>query len=105
MTMRDPTDLRGAEEEREREELEALKARAQEVDDFKWIMAHAQGRRFLNRLLDKTGVFRSSFTGNSETFFREGMRNVGLLVMSEMLDLTPELYLKMLKENKTDERK
>jgi hypothetical protein len=52
------------------------------------------------RLLEKAGIYRTSFTGNSETFFREGMRNMGLFVLSEVMEVTPEQFAQMLKEQK-----
>lgn len=39
-----------------------------ELADIKQLMDSVQGRRFVWRLLDRTGVFRTSFTGNSTTF-------------------------------------
>ena len=50
------------------------------------------------RLLERTGVFRTSFTGNSETFFREGQRNVGLMLMAQIHEVCPDQYALMLKE-------
>ena len=44
------------------------------------------------RWLSRTGVFKSSFTGNSETFFREGMRNIGIMLMDEIHSHCPDLY-------------
>ena len=85
-----------AERNRQRDEQRRLL----EAEDFRWIMEHAQGRRFINRLLDRTGVYRSSFTGNSETFFREGARNVGLQLLAQINDLCPEKYPQMLQEMK-----
>lgn len=95
---RDPTDLKAQEREAEGESLEQSVARRQEIEDLKWLMGHKQGRRFVTRLLEKAGVYRTSFTGNSETFFREGMRNIGLFVLSEVMEVTPEQFAVMLKE-------
>jgi hypothetical protein len=95
---RDPTDLKAHEREAEAAGLEQSTVRRQEVEDLKWLMAHKQGRRFVQRLLEKAGVYRTSFTGNSETFFREGMRNIGLFVLSEVMEVTPEQFALMLKE-------
>ena len=71
-------------------------------DDFKWLMDDKRGRRIMWRLLERTGVFRSSFTGNSETFFLEGQRNVGLMLMAQIHDACPEKYTAMLEEQKHD---
>ena len=94
----DPTDLRGNARAAEAEGLEQSVQRRQEVEDLKWLMGHKQGRRFVWRLLEKAGVYRTSFTGNSETFFREGMRNIGLFVLSEIMEITAEQFALMLKE-------
>jgi len=95
---RDPTDLKAQDRELEAQSLEQGVVRKQEVEDLKWLMGHKQGRRFVWRLLEKAGVYRTSFTGNSETFFREGMRNLGLFVLSEVMEVTPEQFAQMLKE-------
>jgi hypothetical protein len=72
----------------------------QSNDDFKSIMAEPSGRRFMWELLGICCVFRASFTGNSETFFREGMRNVGLTLLNRINDICPEHYVTMLLEQR-----
>lgn len=98
--MIDPLDLeaqrRSREGNAEQDKLEALT----QSEDLKWLMADKRGRRFMWRLLERTGIYRSSFTGNSETFFREGERNVGLAVMADLMDFCPERYAQMIKEQK-----
>jgi hypothetical protein len=98
MSSRDPFDIAGqeadAEESLKRKQLTAL----QEDDDFKWLMGNKRGRRIVWRLLERTGVFRSSFTGNSETFFREGSRNVGLQLIAQIHEVCPDKYALMLQE-------
>lgn len=97
--MRSPTDLREQEEEARREEHLALVRAQRERDDFKWVVSTEQGRRFLWDLLAFTGVYRSSFTGNSQTFFNEGRRDVGLRLLGQINEHEPEAYVTMLKEN------
>lgn len=75
-------------------------ARQIEADDIKWLMSSRQGRRVVWRLLEKAGVYRTSFTGNSETFFREGQRNLGLFIVAEIHAHCPESYALMLTESK-----
>jgi surface antigen len=94
----DPTDVKAHDRNAESQALEQSASRKTEVEDIKWLMAHKQGRRFVARLLDKAGVYRTSFTGNSETFFREGQRNLGLFVLSEVMEVTPDQHAQMLKE-------
>ena len=78
----------------------AALARQVEANDIKWLMSTKQGRRFVWRLLEKAGVYRTSFTGNSETFFKEGMRNMGLFVVAEIHTHSPDAYVLMLTESK-----
>lgn len=104
MREHDPTDIRGEEREQAETQRKLQLAASLEADDFKWIMSNKRGRRFVWRLLEKAGVYRSSFTGNSETFFREGQRNLGLQILGLIHAHTPELYATMLSEQKDHER-
>ena len=74
-----------------------------EANDIKWLMSGKQGRRIVWRLLDKAGLYRTSFTGNSETFFKEGMRNMGLFIVAEIHEHCPEAYPLMLTESKAQQ--
>ncbi len=71
-----------------------------EDQDLKFLLSSDQGRRFIWNMLEKCGVFKSSFTGSSETFFLEGQRNIGLKLMSDIMRVDPDSYLKMIKSNK-----
>lgn len=61
-------------------------------------MASKQGRAFLHWLLAECGVYKTSFTGNSTTFFNEGKRDIGLQVLARVTTAHPDAYLTMLKE-------
>jgi hypothetical protein len=74
-------------------------SRKQELADLRNILATEGGRRFVWRYLGKCGVFKSSFTGNSQTFFLEGSRNIGLQIMEDVMAADPDSYIKMAKEN------
>lgn len=94
----DPLDLRGQERIKEQSDDVRKLAIEQEKMDMQWLMGSKRGRRIMWRLLERTGVYRSSFTGNSETFFREGQRNVGLMLMAQVHEVCPDQYAVMLKE-------
>lgn len=98
MSNYDPLDLRGQERNKEQSEERHKLAADQEKADMQWLMSSKRGRRIMWRLLERTGVYRSSFTGNSETFFREGARNVGLMLMAQIHEVCPDQYAVMLKE-------
>lgn len=92
----DPTDTLDA-------DAKAQLQRKREIEDFKWLVGHKQGRRLLWRLLSMTGVFTSSMTGNSQTFFNEGRRDIGLQLMAEVNEHSLEAFVQMMKEAKADE--
>lgn len=96
----DPTDTIAAEQrEADRKERDKL-AGEREVEDLKWLMSDKRGRRIMWQLLAFTGVFRQPFTGNSETFFRCGMMNVGQKYIGDINEHAPERYNQMVTENK-----
>lgn len=101
----DPFDIDGAERaQRDREEKQRLISR-QEVEDIKWVMSDKRGRRMMWGLLERAGLYRSSFTGNSETFFREGARNIGLMYWELIQTHCSEKCGAMITEHVEDERK
>ena len=77
--------------------------RERDLADFMHVMESAQGRRVVYRYLGICGLYRTSFTGNNTTFFNEGRRDIGLQLMADVQDSSPELYLKMLHEAKEAE--
>jgi len=70
-----------------------------EIEDIRLLLSKQWGRRLVWRILEQTGQFRTSFTGNSTTFFNEGARNIGLWLVDEVLSADADQYLSMIKEN------
>tara|TARA_R100000750_G_C2341849_1_gene94528 strand:+ start:45 stop:359 length:315 start_codon:yes stop_codon:yes gene_type:complete len=70
-----------------------------ELEDWRLLLSKQWGRRLVWRILDQTGMYRTSFTGNSTTFFNEGARNIGLWLVDEVLSADADQYLSMIKEN------
>ena len=70
-----------------------------ELEDLRLLISKQWGRRLVWRILEQTGMYRTSFTGNSTTFFNEGQRNIGLWLVDEVLLADAEMYLLMIKEN------
>ncbi|MEX8508461.1 MAG: endopeptidase [Leptothrix ochracea] len=100
----DPTEVDQNDTAQQDAQKRARDAVRVDADDFKWIVSNKRGRRFAYRLLDRCGVFRSSFTGNSTTFFNEGQRNIGLHLLGMLNEHAPEAYSLMLKEHNDHER-
>lgn len=76
--------------------LEAEVNAQEEADREAWIQRQVEaarwervfftpdGARVLHALLDECNIFGTSFTGNSNTFFLEGKRAVGLWIMQQL---------------------
>lgn len=80
--------------------------REQEVNDFRTLMGLKEGRRFVRRLLELTGVTRTSFSSDALVMaFKEGNRNMGILLMAEIGNTCPKRYSQMQKEFEEDERR
>ena len=58
--------------------------RDRDIDALNHVLSTELGRWFFCRLLDRTNILKQSFTGNSETFFNEGKRKVGLAYMNDL---------------------
>jgi hypothetical protein len=56
------------------------------ASDWKAMMHCCEFRNILWSILEDAGIYRTSFTGNSETFFREGMRNLGLKIQARAIE-------------------
>ena len=56
--------------------------RERDIEALNHVLSDELGRWFFCRLLDRTDILKQSFTGNSETFFNEGKRKVGLAYMN-----------------------
>jgi hypothetical protein len=69
-------------EENEKLQKELTK---QNVNDLNHLLSTTEGRRFIMWLFKLCGQESTSFTGNSQTYFNEGMRNVALVVKFEAL--------------------
>lgn len=90
----------------EQEAVDAQEAEARrlellvEVDDLKWLMGEKQGRRIVWRLLSEAGVYRSSFSVDAAVMaFREGERNRGLKLLTEITEHCPDQLNRMTLES------
>ena len=87
------------EAETKRQIAEEEKAYRAMLLDIKEICKLKHGRRFINTLLALTEIYSDSFTGNSQTYFNEGKRSIGLQIIELLNEADPQIYLTLLKEN------
>lgn len=78
--------------------------RVRELADIRTLMNTTEGSRFILRLVNFTGPYRSSFNTEALTMaFLEGQRNVGNLLISELLEACPEQYVRLITEAKINQ--
>ncbi len=84
---------------------EVQKLRRLELEQAKVVMGSVSGRSFIYRLLDRTGLYRTSYNPqlpDSSTTFNEGGRNIGLFLTAELQEASPALFMKMIEENSNE---
>lgn len=97
----DPTDLRGQEQAKADADVAARHDAELELGDLKFVLSNKRGRRFVHRLLMRSGVWRLSFDQNAlRMAFNEGTRNEGLRLIAQITGDCPERYLEMMQEAK-----
>jgi len=68
-------------------------------EDFNDVMRTTQGRKVLTWVLDRTGIDKCAFNGQSNhTIFNEGRKSVGFDVVTMLKNADKDLYLKMIEE-------
>lgn len=73
-------------------------SREREIEELRQLLETYGGRSYIWRLLDMCGVYKTSFTGNSTTFFNEGRRDIGLRILEELFEASPNVYTLMRSE-------
>lgn len=83
-----------------------LRGRELELEDLRFVLGTPQGRRMIWRYLSRCGVYQTSFSENTNTtYFREGERNIGLVIHAEALEASSDLFLKMMQEAESEKNK
>lgn len=82
----------------EKEQQKAKKKIEREDNDLKKLLVVVEFRRFIWRLLTFTGMYKTSFTGNSTTFFNEGKRQVGLFILGAVMRANSSAFAQMQQE-------
>ena len=85
-------------------DLRAKRLQEREQGDIRKVLSLPEGRRFVWKLMSDAGVFRSSFTGNSQTFFNEGQRNMGLVILNQVMTAKPDAFTQMQAEAASEKR-
>ena len=72
---------------------------------FRKFMSDPEGRMWMWDLLTLCGIFHSSFSMDAlRTAFNEGRRDIGLRLLADINQLSPDLYMRMVGENQEKEK-
>lgn len=80
--------------------------RQSELEDLRYLLQSQQGRRFFWRLLSHCSVYNSIFNTNALTqSHNSGRQDIGHFVQGEIVQASPDNYLKMQNEQQIKETK
>lgn len=71
---------------------------SQDMQDIEWLMSSVKGRRIMARIQGMCGMWSTSMTGNSMTYYNEGRRSVAIELTNDILIACPERFTTMLTE-------
>jgi hypothetical protein len=61
--------------------------RERQQDDLLRFATTDWGQRIIRRIMRRCGLWKSSFTGNSKTYYLAGQRDIGLWLFREIADV------------------
>jgi len=99
MPLHDPYET--PEEKRARRRARKLERQIEARDDavIQDLLRTPGGRAWTRELLERCHVFAPSYTGDAMgTAFKEGERNIGLILLQAIMHAAPEAYIQMMKE-------
>ncbi len=70
----------------------------QRAADIRWMLDSERGRRVLFGLIESAGTFNKTFTGNSQAYYLDGRRSIGLELFHETMALESKRFLQMWEE-------
>lgn len=76
--------------------------RENQLSAMRDIIESKGGAEFLWRLLSRCRLYETSFTGNSQTFFNEGKREIGLWVLAEIMAADPNAYARLMTKHQEE---
>lgn len=69
-----------------------------QLKDITVLLDTPEFRRYAKRYLAICSVFKTTFTGSSETFFREGQRSIGTTMLGEIMQAGPQRFAEIMAE-------
>lgn len=73
--------------------------RRQELDDIRFLLSSAQGRRFIWRLIAQAEVFHSIWSPSAQVHYNAGKQDFGHFIMAEVTEADETYFIKMMQES------
>lgn len=70
----------------------------EQLKDITVLLQQPEFRRYVKRYLALCSVFKTTFTGSSETFFKEGQRSIGTTMFGEIMQADPARFSEIMRE-------
>lgn len=89
-----------------RKQVQKAKLSAKEkTETIRDVMSSKGGRAWIFEMLVRSHIYQTSVNENPHlTYFNEGERNQGLILLSEVESAAPELYTRMIQESQDERR-
>ena len=91
--------MRHNQAEREEKNKQALLKKKNLEAAYKEVFASKAGEKVLNDIYSKANMWTTTFTGNSQTFFNEGKRDLGLYIMKRCNSADPNIMVNLMNDN------
>lgn len=101
---KDPVDV-GDESQVKKRKTAAQLILEREIEELKIVLSQYAGRAFVWQILEECGVYKSSMTNDSWTFYKEGQRSVGLWLLQRLFEADSQVYTVMRNEAVKREKK
>lgn len=96
--------MRKTAEQVQAEQERATRIENDQLADIKKLLGLPEFRRYAKRYMSLCNVFKTTFTGNSESFFREGQRSIGTTMFGEIMQCAPERFAEVMSERLASEQ-
>lgn len=77
-----------------------LNGREKELEDIRLVLSTVGGRRFVWKMLDKAGLFKTSWHPSAQIHFLEGKRAVALELLADLIEADEDSFVKLMAESK-----
>ena len=80
----------------DKQEQKDAATHAQQLNDLKGVLKTSSGKNVIWNILSVCGIYENTFTGNSQSYYLDGRRSIGLEILRMTEDVDPTAYPRLL---------